>query len=129
MDKHCLYIPMDPYLFYEVAGGFAMNRGPKPLDADAQLVVGDRIPLSCMFEAHWLLVDGAKVGYYFRSDFQVINGGGYLCAFMAAHRGTADKVEILLKTEDLVVFHYPSKGSMIVSPHVGEDVATIFSEQ
>jgi hypothetical protein len=43
--------------------------------------------------------------------------------------GAADRVEILLNTEELVVFHYPGKGTMIISPHVGTELTQIFTEQ
>jgi hypothetical protein len=82
-----------------------------------------------MFDCYWLLHEGQKVGYYFRSTFQVLNGGGYVCAYMGAARGAADRVEILLNTEELVVFHYPGKGTMIISPHVGTELTQIFTEQ
>jgi hypothetical protein len=127
--EHRLYVPMDPYLFYELGGGYALNKGPHALPDDAVLKVGPAIPLSCMFDCYWLLHEGQKVGYYFRSTFQVLNDGGYVCAYMGAARGAADRVEILLNTEELVVFHYPGKGTMIISPHVGTELTQIFTEQ
>jgi hypothetical protein len=124
-----LYIPMDPHLFYTVEGGYAMNRGPNTLEQGTDVEIGDPIPLSCMFEARWLLQHGKKVGYFFSSSFQVQNDGGYLYAFIGSQRGTADRVEILLKTEDLVVFHYPGKGTLIANPRINEELGVIFKEQ
>lgn len=120
---------LDPYEFRSIGGGYALNRGPDLLDVGATLQVGEQIPLDCMFEAFWLTRNGKKVGYFFRSSFQVANEGGYICAFMASQRGTADRVEVLLKTEDLIVFHYPSKGTILVSPHVAAELSVIFQEQ
>jgi hypothetical protein len=43
--------------------------------------------------------------------------------------GKASNVEVLLKTPDLVVYHYTNRGTLAVCPVVGDDVRTIFEEQ
>jgi hypothetical protein len=120
-------IPMDPHLFYELDGGHALLRTALP--ARAQITVGELIPLSCMFDAYWLLVRGERVGYLFTTSFQVKNSGGFICAFMEAKRGAADRVEVLLKTDDCVIYNFPNKGTLVISPAIAEEVTTIFDEQ
>jgi hypothetical protein len=118
---------MDPHLFYELDGGHALLRAAIP--KRTTITVGEQIPLSCMFDAYWLLVRGERVGYLFMSSFQVQNSGGFLCAYMEAKRGSANTVEVLLKTDEIVIYHYPNKGTLIVSPSIGEDIRVIFEEQ
>jgi hypothetical protein len=121
-------LDMDPHLFYELDGGFAMFLRPMPFTHT--FFVGQPIPLSCMFDAHWL-VDGdeQRIGYVFSSRFQVQNAGGYIVTFMESKRGLANAVEVLIKTDDLIVFHYPNKGTMAVIPKVSVDLETILQEQ
>lgn len=120
-------INMDPHLFYELDGGHAIFR--HPITQRVVLTVGDRIPLSCMFEGYWMLVHGERVGYIFSSQFQTMNSGGYIVAYMEAKRGLATSSETLLKTDDLVIFNFPNKGTLIVSPKIGDETITIFEEQ
>lgn len=120
-------IPMDPHLFYELDGGHALLRTAIPKRTTVS--VGDKIPLSCMFDAYWLLVRGERVGYLFCSNFQVQNSGGFICAYMGAKRGLATTVEVLLKTDEVIIYNFPNKGTLIVSPSIGDETRTIFEEQ
>src|SRR5271168_5122324 len=117
----------EAHLFHSTSLGFALyfhnvGRG-------SVLTIGDRIPLACMFEAHWLTLDGEKIGYLFTSHFQVTNKGGYIMTYMNSGAGKASSVEVLVKTDTLVVYSYPNHGCVIVSPHVGDDVRNVLSEQ
>lgn len=116
----------DPGYFYEVEGGFAifkhtLKAGP--------ILKGPQIPLNCMFEAYWLLRGSEKVGYYFTSQFQTANHGGYLVTWMNNGAGKATSVEIMLKTDELVVFNYPNRGTLAITPAVNEEISNIFDEQ
>lgn len=121
-----LGLDADPGLFYKLGSGHAIF---KEKTAAGELTKGAQIPLSCMFQAYWLLRGKDRVGYYFVSQFQVDNRGGYLVTYLNNGAGKADSVEVMLKTEHLVVFHYPNRGTLIISPSVSEDVQTIFQEQ
>jgi hypothetical protein len=121
-----LNIDADPGYFYELEGGHALfkdktTRGP--------LVKGPQIPLNCMFEAYWLIRKDEKVGYYFVSQFHTANHGGYLVTWMNNGAGKASSVEVMSKTDQLVVFNYPNRGTLVISPKINEEVQTIFSEQ
>jgi hypothetical protein len=120
--------PIDPHLFYEAFGGFCLFTQPLPKRTPLQ--VGQKIPLACMFTAHWLMSGEERVGYFFQSEFQTINQGGYVATFLESKRGTATAVEVVLKIEKvLVVYNYPGKGSLLVSPQTSERLNLIFSEQ
>jgi hypothetical protein len=82
-----------------------------------------------MFDIYWLMVEDRRVGLLFGSSFQVKNGGGYLVAYMNQARGRATQVDVLLKTEDLVIYNYPNRGTMAVLTQIGPEVQTIFEEQ
>lgn len=120
-------LDMDPHLFYELDGGHALFRQRIPFRSE--FVIGDRIPLSCMFEGYWLMIGTERVGYIFSSQFQTVNNGGFIVTFMEAKRGSATTSETLLKTDDICVFNFPNKGTLIVSPAIGEETVTIFEEQ
>lgn len=123
-------IDTEPGLFFELtdqpgvyATFFVPSKGLTVFD------LGDRVPISCMFDVNWLTRGGQRVGLVFRSTFQVKNGGGYLVAFMNQARGKAQSVDVLLKTDDLVIYNYPNKGTLVVLTQIGPEVTTIFEEQ
>jgi hypothetical protein len=96
--------------------------------AGAQITVGQRLPVSCMFDVHFALVEGARVGFLFTSRFEVKNGGSYLMTYLN-NKGPATEHETLVKDENLVIFHYPNKGTLAISPLVNPEIDTIFTEQ
>ena len=81
-----------------------------------------------MFDIHWATLNGARVGFVLSSRFEVSNGGAYLMTFMR-NKGQATECETLIKDENLVVFHYPNKGTLAVSPLVNSEIDVIFTEQ
>lgn len=121
-----LLLDADPGYFYELESGHAIFR--EAVKA-GELIKGAQIPLNCMFDAYWLLRGTEKVGYFFVSQFHVANHGGYLVTFLNNGAGKASSVEVMLKTDQLVVFNYPNRGTLLVSTLINEDVETIFVEQ
>lgn len=121
-----LDVKADPYVFYEVKDGYAILQ--KEVKAGS-LTLGSRIPLSCMFDVFWLIKRGQKVGHYFTSQFQISNHGGYLVTYMNNGAGKASMVEVMLKTDDLVVYNFPNKGTLVISTKVNEETQTVFAEQ
>jgi hypothetical protein len=117
----------EAHLFHSTGLGFALYF--HNIGQGSVLTVGERIPLACMFSAYWLTLDRQKIGYLFTSQFQVTNKGGYIMAYMNAGAGKASAVEVLVKTDNLVVYHFPNHGTLVVSPHMGEDMTNILSEQ
>jgi hypothetical protein len=121
-------IDMDPHLFYELDAGYALLK--QRIVARSEVTLGEAIPVSCMFDVNWLLLGTQRIGYFFRSQFKVMSGGGYLVTFMESKRGTATAAETLLKIKDeLVLFHFPNRGTLAISPVIGEELKHIFEEQ
>lgn len=123
--KH-LHIKADPYVFYQLDTGYGLFE--EQIDS-GDMVLGTKVPLSCMFEMYPLMKDNKKIGYYFISQFQTYNGGGYLLTYLKNASGKANSVEIMLKTENIVVFNYPNKGTLIISTKINDDIRNIFEEQ
>lgn len=122
-----ILIDVAPGLFYETDGAHVMFlRGFNEM---FDCFIGDRIPISCMFDVYWLMKDSERVGFWFSTQFKIINGGGYLCAFLESKKSKAEVAETLVKTDDIVIFHFPNRGTLIISPAVSPEVATIIDEQ
>jgi hypothetical protein len=118
---------MDPHLFYAIQDGHALFT--TRIEQGTVVGIGEQIPMSCMFQVYRLTQGDVKVGFYFVSQFHVVNSGGFLAAYMTRGIGKAIAVEVLLKTPDLVVYHYTNRGTLIVCPVIGDDVRVIFEEQ
>jgi hypothetical protein len=73
--------------------------------------------------------DRERVGWSFVSQFQVENHGGYLLTYISKGAGKATTVDTLVKTDDMIVYNYPNRGSLIISPRVNEDIAGVLEEQ
>ncbi len=94
-----------------------------------ELTRGQRIPLSGFFQAYILLQEGQRVGFNFVSQFQTENQGGYLVTFVSKAAGKATQCDTVVKTEDMVVFNYPNRGTLVISPRINESIDSIFQEQ
>lgn len=130
MNKNELLIAeldMDAFLFYRTWDAYALLY--EPVRYGDPLTVGDRVPLACMFDANWLMRGDIRIGVVFMSQFHVKNGGGYILAYLQQGIGRAVTVEVLLKTENLVIYHYPNRGTLVICPHVGDEVLNIMLEQ
>jgi hypothetical protein len=122
-------LDMSCNLFYNVWDGHCLLEKGKQLKFGQDVEVGDRIPINCMFEMHRLLCNGERIGIVMTTQFHVKNEGGFIVAYLQNGAGKADKVEVLLKTDDLVIYHFPNRGTLMVDPHVGDEVLNIFLEQ
>jgi len=119
-----MLLDVEPGLFYEVGDAhLTFFREEKA----TTFWLGPKIPLACMFEAHWIVLDGERVGLHFVTQFQVTNGGGYLLGYL--NKGKASKVEVLLKSKNIVIYSFPNRGALIIACKIGPDVLTIFEEQ
>jgi hypothetical protein len=131
-DQFAAVKNLGPHVFYELGGGHVLLTAKVP---DRHVVlVREQIPLDCMFELRRIqATDGVdsvvNIGYYFSSQFKVINNGGHIVTFLETKRGTAEKSEILIKSEDLVVIHFPNRGTMVISPALDDHTRLIFEEQ
>lgn len=121
------HLDVEPGLFYEIDNAYVMYL--EEFKAPFKATVGDKIPVTCMFDLHWLMRDDVKVGFWFESQFQVMNGGGYLCTFLHAKKAKADTVEVLVKTDALVLYNFPNRGTLVISPKVSPELLTIYDEQ
>ena len=115
-----------PGVFHEISGQWLLPTTVVP--ASAHILAGSRLPVNCMFDIHFALVDGVRVGFLFTSRFEVKNGGAYLMTYLN-NKGPATEHETLVKDENLVIFHYPNKGTLAISPRVNPEIDTIFMEQ
>lgn len=122
-----LFDSTEPGLFYEVDKAHVMFLSQHTGMFDC--FIGDRIPIACMFDAYWLMKDSERIGFWFTTQFKIINGGGYLCAFLESKKGKADVAETLVKTDHVVVYHFPNRGTLIVSPLVSPEFAVVLAEQ
>lgn len=120
-------IDSEPHLFHSTDLGFALYT--QDMKQGTMLRIGERIPVACMFEVHWLLRGPEKVGYLFNSQFQVLNRGGYIMTYMNSGAGKASAVEVLVKTDTLVIYSFPNHGALVISPHIGQDIVAILDEQ
>ena len=125
MDKELL-LDAENGIFYHVDQGFAFFL--KPVKSGF-FQLGDQIPMNSMIDCFWLLKDGTKVGYFFQSQFQFKNMGGYLVSYMNHAQGKATTAELIARTEDLVVYNFPNKGTLVISNKINEELENIFSEQ
>jgi hypothetical protein len=125
-----LAVDMNPHQFYELDAGYVLLK--QPMKAKTGVELGEEIPLKGALSTRWLLCNGHRIGYYFSTTFKAFNGGGFLLAYIESKskKGIATTAEVLLKIKDeIVIFHFPNRGTMAISPVVNEEIANIFSEQ
>jgi len=112
--------------FYQVDGGhLILNQEIQ----DDHVEIGEKIPAVGMFTIYWLLNKKMKVGYYFTSEFRTVNHGGYLVTFLNNGAGKATTAQLTLKTDKLVIYNYPNRGTLAISPEVNDEVQVILEEQ
>jgi hypothetical protein len=119
-------IPLVPGTFYEISGHYILPT--KVIDEDQVLTLGNKLSLSCMFAIHFVLIDGDRVGFAFSSQLTTHNGGSYLMTYLR-NKGPVTEHETLIKDDDLVVYNYPNKGTLAISPRVNSELITVFEEQ
>jgi hypothetical protein len=119
-------ITCTPGAFHELSGSWFLPT--EEIQASTEITIGPKLPVTCMFEINFALVNGERVGFIFTSRFEVENGGTYLMTYLR-NKGQATEHETLVKDETLVVYHYPNKGTLAISPVVNQKIATIFDEQ
>lgn len=128
IKESTVYFDVEPGLFYEVDTGFVTVT--KSITAPFAVELGDRLTLSCMFDINWLMHSGVKIGFHFATQFQIVNGGGYICTFLQTKKPqTTGKVEVLVKTDALVIYHFANRGTLVISPKVSPEIQNIFIEQ
>lgn len=115
-----------PGEFYEVSGGFFLPI--KNVVFATTLAVGPKLPATCMFDIYFMTLGAERVGFYFTSLFETVNGGSYLLTHLKG-KGEATEADVLIKTDDLVVYNYPNRGTLAISPLVSAEIETIFQDQ
>ena len=113
-------------IFHEISGQYVLPTENIP--DNSVIEVGPKLPLTCMFTIHFALVAGVRVGFIFTSQFEVQNAGAYLMTYLR-NKGPATEHETLIKDESLVIYHYPNKGTLAISPKVNSEIQSIFEEQ
>lgn len=101
------------------------------VEEDVTVTKGDKLPLSCMFDIWFGMKEetNEKIGYFISSSFSVQEKGGIIIASLNKGLGKAKEVEVLLKTPQLIVYHFPNRGTMAISPKIGESVSVVLEEQ
>lgn len=96
-----------------------------------ELEIGEELPLSCMFTIRRVMREGQQVGLQFVTQFYVKHEGGFILTYMKSGAGHANaSPEVLLKIEKFVViYNYPNKGTLAISPVVGPQIQCILEEQ
>lgn len=79
--------------------------------------------ITIMEDAH-----GERSGVYFETQFTVVNGGGYLLAYLK-NKPKAEECETLIRSESLVVYHYRNRGTLAISTKVNNVIDNIFMDQ
>lgn len=115
-----------PGAFHSVGQKFFLPT--KLVSSGSDVVEGQKLPLTCMFEINFAMVGGERVGFLFQSRFETENGGAWLRTFLR-NKGQATDTETLIKDEHLVLYNFPNKGTLAISPLVNSEIATIFEEQ
>lgn len=115
-----------PGIFHELGGLYLLST--ESIQEGRTLTKGQQLSLTCMFDIYFALLDGQRVGMFFAPHFEVENGGAYLLTYLR-NKGVATEHETLIKDENLVVYHYPNKGTLAVSPKVNQEIDHIFQEQ
>jgi hypothetical protein len=119
-------LDMKPGTFYDIGSGFMLPIQEVPFHS--KLEIQSKLSVSCMFDIFFVSCGGTRVGFFFVTRFEVQNEGGYLITYLQ-NKGKATEVEVLIKTEDLVVYNYPNRGTLAISPLVNPIIETIFEEQ
>src|SRR6266702_5835539 len=72
-----LSLDAEPGLFFELSDRRGLHHATffEPLKGPNAFTVGDRVPITCMFDVNWLIHDERRVGLLFQSSFHVKNGG------------------------------------------------------
>jgi hypothetical protein len=113
-------------IFYSLNEGYVLlNRDMKQ---GMKLVVGAELSIKCMFQIRNLLFEDVRVGFIFTSGFEITNRGGYLLTFLKG-KSPAEEYDVLLKDDFIVLYDYPNRGTLAISPLVSDEVLTIFQEQ
>ena len=119
-------LDISPGIFYEIHGSYFLSKIRIP--AFTFLTIGDSLPASSMFGIQWVLLNNESIGWLLSSGYLVINGGGYLLTYLNNKAGKAVSGDVI-KDNDLVVYNFPNRGSLAISPLIGPDISSIFEEQ
>lgn len=117
---------IDKSIFYTLREGWVLMN--QDIEAGTYIEIGAELPLKCMFQIRSLIINNLRVGLIFNSGFETINAGGYLLTHMQ-HKRAATEYDILLKDEFIVLYDYPNRGTLAISPPVNDEVLTVFEEQ
>ena len=115
-----------PGTFYALGNGFFLPL--KELPFLTEVVISPPLPVHCMFDISLVTIGDERVGFYFTTRFTVENCGGYLLTYLQS-KGEATEVEVLIRTDDLIVYNYPNRGTLAITPLVSDKITTIFEEQ
>ena len=116
----------EPDLFYEVDTGVIYPL--LEIKAGTRLEMGRSIPVTGMLELWELSAGGKLSAYFFRSPFAMEAHGGYLISYLK-NKGVADSHEVVLKLDHLIIYNFPNRGTLAVSPRVKDSLAKILESQ
>lgn len=75
------------------------------------------------------LLSFVRVGMVFSSPYPVENGGGYLLTYSRGKAGKARSFDVMMRTDDIVIYSYHNCGALAVSPKINSKFQEILKEQ
>lgn len=87
------------------------------------------LPIACMFNISIVYINNVKAGFHFTSRFTTNNHGSCLVTYLQNKKLAEAPPEVLLKSQELVVYHFPNRGTLAISPSVSDLVQSIFEDQ
>jgi hypothetical protein len=119
-------VPWEPGLFYRLEQGHTIVLA-KQEPGEYQL--GSKFNIVCMFDMYDLLRDDQKVGYFFLSGMKVQSKGSHIITYMETKRGQADSFNLVIRSDEFLLFDFPNRGAMAISTKVNQHVQRILEGQ
>ena len=120
-------IPMtlDEGYFFQLGTQYLLPLEPIPVGSVLRLSPWN---VKSMFRISHGQIDGKRVALCFNSQFTVVNGGGYLITYMNK-KDPVTEFNLLVKTPQVVIYNYPNRGTLVISPRVSPDIQGFIEEQ
>ncbi len=118
-------ITLRPGVFFSLGSGYGLVRKetqPATFTIGPSLTKGQSA-----LSVYRLLLRGEDVGYFFYCGFKMTNGGSHL--LLSHPKKVAEKANVLISTDELVVVDYGLCGALAISPVLSDKLSTMLREQ
>lgn len=116
---------MDPGYFYQVGNHYILPFKKIPRGSTLHLEQWS----TNFFTMSIALLSFVRVGMVFSSPYPVENGGGYLLTYSRGKAGKARTFDVVMRTEDVVIYSYHNCGALAISPRINSKFREILKEQ